>query len=71
MHPDKAEKQYISLLRKMDGNQRVKIGAELYEVARHIAESSIRNQYPDLSEDEIKEKLRQRMNPLSALRINR
>jgi len=62
MRPEEAEKKYISLLRNMDGNQRVKIGAELYEMARHIVESSIKNENPTLSEDELKEKLRQRIN---------
>lgn len=63
MRPSEAEKKYISLLRSMDGNQRVKIGAELYEMARHIVESSIKNENPDVSEEELKEKVRQRMNP--------
>lgn len=62
MRPQEAEKKYISLLRNMDGNQRVKIGVELYEMARHIVESSIKNENPNLSEDELEEKLRQRMN---------
>lgn len=63
MRPSEAEKKYISLLRSMDGNQRVKIGAELYEMARHIVESSIKNENPDVSEEELKEKVRQRMDP--------
>lgn len=61
MRPKEAEQKYISLLRNMDGNRRAKIGAELYEMARHIVESSVKNEEPDLSEDELKEKLRQRM----------
>jgi hypothetical protein len=61
MRPEEAEKKYIAILRNMDGNQRAKIGAELYEMARHIVESSIRNEEPDLPEDKLKEKIRQRM----------
>jgi len=34
MREDKVEQKYISILKKMDGNKRVKIGAELYEMAR-------------------------------------
>ena len=71
MRPEEAEKKYISLLRNMDGNRRVKIGAELYETARHIVESSIKNENPHLSEDALKEKLKQRMNPSTKLRIDR
>ncbi len=61
MRPQEAEKKYISLLRSMDGNRRVKIGAELYEMVCHLIESSIRNENPDISEIELKEKLKQRM----------
>jgi len=43
MREDKVEQKYISILKKMNGNKRVKIGAELYEMARKIALSSIKN----------------------------
>lgn len=61
MKPEEAEKKYIALLRSFDGNRRVKIGAELYELARHIIEASLRNQNPGISEEELKEKLKQRI----------
>jgi hypothetical protein len=61
MKPAEAEKRYIAILRAMSGNQRVKIGAELYEMARHIVASSIRNKYPNISEQELQAKLRERM----------
>lgn len=61
MKPEEAEKKYISLLRNLEGNRRAEIGAELYEMGRHILESSIKNQNPGISEEEFKKKLKQRM----------
>lgn len=61
MRPSEAEEKYITILRSMSGNQRVKIGAELYEMARHIVEASIRNEYPTISEEELRKRVIQRM----------
>jgi DNA-binding HxlR family transcriptional regulator len=61
MKPTEAEERYIAILRAMSGSQRVKIGAELYEMARHIVASSIRNKYPNISEQELQDRLRERM----------
>ena len=59
--PSEAEERYISVLRQMSGDQRVKIGAELYEMARHIVESSIKNEHPTISEEKLRERANQRM----------
>jgi hypothetical protein len=56
------DSQYISILRKLDGNERVKIGAELYDMARELVESSIRNDKPDIDEKELKRLINIRMN---------
>lgn len=61
MRPEEGEKKYVSLLQNMDGNQRVKIGAELYETVCHVVESAIRNENPRISESELKEMLKQRI----------
>jgi len=61
MKPAEAEERYIAILRAMSGNQRVKIGAELYEMARSIVASSIKNKYPNISGQELQDKLRERM----------
>lgn len=61
MRPEEAEKKYISLLRDIGGNERIKIGAELYETVRNVIEASIRNQNCGISEDELKEKLKERI----------
>jgi len=61
MRGNKAEQKYISILKKMDGNKRVKIGAELYEMARKIVLSSIKNKNPGISEEQLNKMLKERM----------
>jgi len=61
MRPDQAEKKYIKILRKMSGNQRVKIGADLYELAYKIVEASILEKFPHISKKELSEKIKERM----------
>ena len=61
MREDEVEQRYISILKKMDGNKRVKIGAELYEMARKIIISSIKNKNPDISEEQLNKILKERM----------
>jgi len=58
---DKVEQKYISILKKMDGNKRVKIGADLYEMARKIVLSSIKNKNPGISEEQLSKVLKERM----------
>ncbi len=57
----KIEQKYISIPKKMDGNKRVKIGAELYEIARKIILSSIKNKNRDISEEQLNKALKERM----------
>ena len=61
MREDRVEQKYISILKKMDGNKRVKIGAELYEMARKIVVSSIKNKNPGISEEQLSKVLKERM----------
>lgn len=61
MREDKIEQKYLSILRRMDGNKRVKIGAELYEMARKIVLSSIKNKNPGISEEQLNKVLKERM----------
>lgn len=58
----KTEEVYLSILKNLDGNKKVKIGAELYEMVKKIVETGIRTQYPNISEIELKEKMQQRFN---------
>jgi hypothetical protein len=61
MRPQEAEAKYLDILRKMSPNQRVKIGAELYEVAYHIMRAAIEEETPGLSEEDLKAKIRERV----------
>jgi ribosome-binding protein aMBF1 (putative translation factor) len=61
MRPQEAEAKYLDILRKMSPNQRVKIGAELYEVAYQIMRAAIEEENPGLSEEDLKAKIRERV----------
>jgi len=57
----KLEEMYYERLRKMSGEERMKIGFELCNLEWKIAEEKIRNQFHNISEEELKEKLKQRL----------
>lgn len=61
MRPQEAEAKYLDILRKMSPNQRVKIGAELYEVAYQIMRAAIEEESPGISEEDLKAKIRERV----------
>ncbi|KPJ48307.1 MAG: hypothetical protein AMJ41_05165 [candidate division Zixibacteria bacterium DG_27] len=61
MRPQEAEAKYLDILRKMSPNQRLKIGAELYEVAYQIMRAAIEEESPGLSEEGLKAKIRERV----------
>lgn len=52
---------YLKKLRQMSGEERMRMAFELCRFVWKIAEQSIRNEFPDISEKELKEKLRQRL----------
>ena len=60
MRPAEAEKKYLEVLRGLTGEERMRIGFELYNFARRIVEASVRAQYPDAPEEEIERRIRQR-----------
>lgn len=57
---NKSEK-YYEVLRNMSGEQRMRIGFEMHKFVMKIVESAIRNQYPDISDAELKEKIKERL----------
>lgn len=57
----KIEEMYLERLRKMSGEERMKRTFELCEFAWKLAEAGIRNQFPHISDNELKEKLKQRL----------
>jgi hypothetical protein len=61
MRPQEAQVRQLEILRGLSGNQRVKIGAELYEVAYQIMRAAIEEENPGLSEEDLKAKIRERV----------
>ncbi|MCK4352305.1 hypothetical protein KAW65_02740 [candidate division WOR-3 bacterium] len=61
MKVKKGNKKYYEILKNMSGEKRMKIGFEMYDFALKIVESSIRNQEPGISENELKQKIKERL----------
>jgi hypothetical protein len=55
------DKRQLEILRRMSGAQKVRLGAELYEMGRKIALAGIRDRFPKISQERLQEKLKQRM----------
>ncbi len=55
------EEIYLTRLREMTGEERMKRAFELCRFAWKMAELSIRNEFPNISDRELKERLRQRI----------
>ena len=51
----------LEAYRQMTGEERLKIGLGLFEASLAIAREGIRNRYPDASEAEIEERLKERI----------
>ncbi len=62
MQLSEEDARYISILRGMDGNERAKIGAELYDLARELVRSSIKNEDPSIDDQELERLTNIRMN---------
>lgn len=60
MKIDGAIKQ-IELYRRMKGSERLRIGCELYDLAKEIITASVRQMFPALSDEERREKVKERM----------
>jgi hypothetical protein len=50
----------LALLRRLSGVERVRLGCELYEIARQVAAAGIQKQHPYLSPAEVQEKVKER-----------
>jgi len=61
MRPQEAEAKYLDILRRMSPNRRVKIGAELYEMAYQIMKSAIEEENPGISKEHLKVRIRERV----------
>ncbi len=54
-------KLYYDRLKQMSGQDKIKQALDLNQFVIKIAEAGIRNQFPNISEKELKEKLKQRL----------
>lgn len=61
MRPQEAEAKYLDILRRMSANQRLRIGAELFEMAYRIVRCAIEEENPGISEEDLKAKMRERV----------
>ncbi|MDP1796174.1 MAG: hypothetical protein Q8K78_01770 [Planctomycetaceae bacterium] len=61
MIPDDALNKQIELYRGMSGEQRLKIALDLHTLICNVSRAGIRRRYPDATEDEVEQHLRQRI----------
>lgn len=55
-----AEARRDEIYRAMSGERKLRIAYELYLFARKVVESSIREYFPDISDEELKKKMIER-----------
>lgn len=58
---DELDMQQLAIYRQMSGAQRLQQAFELCDWARSLIIASIHNRYPDISDSELTERLRQRV----------
>lgn len=61
MTPEAALQAQIERYRQMTGDERLQIGLRLHELSCEIARDGIRAQHPDLGEEAVGQKLRERI----------
>lgn len=54
------EAVYLKILRKMEGEKKLKTAFELYEIALNLCKQSIIEQFPNIQQKELKKKLLKR-----------
>ena len=58
---DKTEEKYIEIMQKKSGEERLKIAMELREFSLKMAEQGIKNQNPNISSEDLKARLQERI----------
>jgi len=62
----------VQIYRRMGGEQRIALAAEMYEDGVAIVQASILDRYPDISADELRRQVRRRVLPRGlALQVER
>ena len=54
---DRMEKEYAAILMRRSGQERLKMGCSMYDMAKEMVRNSILNDNPELTEGELKEKI--------------
>ncbi|HLD82690.1 MAG TPA: hypothetical protein VI976_01935 [Candidatus Omnitrophota bacterium] len=60
---DIGEKIQFVILQKFSGEKRVYLGAQLYEMSKHLIRDGIRDSHPGLNDDEINRRTREIISP--------
>ncbi len=58
---DKTEEKYIEIMQKKSGEERLKIAMELREFSLKMAKQGIKNQSPNISSEDLKARLQERI----------
>ncbi len=61
MTPEAALEAQIEGYRRMTGEERLAVGLRLHELSCNVAREGIRSQFPQANEQEVEEKLRERI----------
>jgi len=61
LKPQPNRKKYIEILRNMTGEQRIRIGFELFEMAKKVMIDGIKAQNPGITSEEIQQEVVRRM----------
>ena len=61
MKLEKVSEEYINILKRLSGEEKLKEGMELYEFAMSLSKASINNEFPSASSKEISDKLKNRI----------
>lgn len=67
----RTEPKYLEILRKMGGEKRLKIAFELYEMALDLCKHNIKEQFPDISDENLSKKVQERFSYDSARNITK
>ena len=61
MRPEQGARKQIELYKRMSGKERLKIAFEMWDISIAQVKASERSLHPDLDEDEVERRARQRM----------
>jgi hypothetical protein len=68
MTPDEGLRKQIEVYRRMSPQERLRIGFELYEMARTLARAGIRHQHPDWDDEQVQREVVRRFRLAAGIR---